>query len=62
MEKEFDLQDVEDLCVGATILGTGGGGNMETGLSFLRHLLNGGKKIRMVSVEDVPDEAVVVHP
>ncbi len=62
MEREFDLQDVEDLCVGATILGTGGGGNMETGLSYLRHLLNGGKKIRMISVEDVPDEAVVVHP
>jgi len=62
MEREFDLQDVEDLCVGATILGTGGGGNMQTGLSYLRHLLSGGKKIRMISVEDVPDDAVVVHP
>jgi hypothetical protein len=62
MEKEFDLKDAEDLCVGATILGTGGGGPLETGLSYFRHLLNRGKTIRMISVEDVPDEAIVVHP
>jgi len=62
VEREFDVKDTEDLCVGATILGTGGGGSLETGLSYFRHLLNAGKKIRMISMEDVPDDAIVIHP
>jgi DUF917 family protein len=62
MVRELDIEDAEDLCVGATILGTGGGGEMDAGLSFMRLLLDGGKRIRMISVEDVPDEATVVHP
>lgn len=62
MERELDLKAAESLCVGATILGTGGGGKRETGLSYLRRLLERGKRIRMIPVQDIPDDAVVVHP
>ncbi len=54
--------EVSDLCEGATVLGTGGGGSPELGLSILNRLLELGKEIRLISVEEVPDDEIVVHP
>jgi DUF917 family protein len=54
--------NISDLCVGATVLGTGGGGSPELGLSLLNKLLEMGKKIQLVSVTEVPDDEIVVHP
>jgi len=60
--RHLDKTDISDLCVGATVLGTGGGGSPELGLSILNRLLEMGKEIRLISVEEVPDDAIVVHP
>jgi DUF917 family protein len=62
MEKIFDKQDITDMCTGATVLGTGGGGSTELGISLLNEAYEAGKEIKMVSVEDVPDAAIVVFP
>lgn len=53
--------DVVDLSAGAAVLGTGGGGSPELGLSLLNRILDRGKEIRMISVQEVPDDAVVIH-
>ncbi len=62
MEKVFNKQDIVDMCIGATVLGTGGGGSPELGISLLNDACDAGKEIKMVSVEDVPDDAIVVFP
>jgi len=60
MEKIFDKQDITDMCIGATVLGTGGGGSPELGIGLLNDAYDAGKEIKMISVEDVPDDAIVV--
>ncbi|MFH1350043.1 MAG: DUF917 domain-containing protein [Pseudomonadota bacterium] len=62
MMRILNREDVSDLCMGATVLGTGGGGSPELGLFILNRMLEMGKEIRMVSVGEVPDEEIVIHP
>jgi hypothetical protein len=54
--------DVEDLIVGTTILGTGGGGSPQTGRKILESDLQAGKKLRVASFDEIPDDALVVSP
>ena len=58
----LDRQAVTDLCMGATVLGTGGGGSPHLGIEFLEAALQAGKPIRMISQAEVPDEGLVVMP
>lgn len=60
--RTLNKTDVEDLCMGATVLGTGGGGDPELGLFLLKRLLDMGKPIKLASVDEIPDGAIVVHP
>jgi DUF917 family protein len=62
MARWLDKVDVSDLCIGATVLGTGGGGSPELGLSILNQLEDMGKEIKLISMEEVPDDEIVVHP
>jgi DUF917 family protein len=62
MVRKLNKIDISDLCIGATVLGTGGGGSPELGLYILNSLLEMEKRIRLISVEEVPDEEIVVHP
>jgi DUF917 family protein len=54
--------DLSDLCLGATVLGTGGGGSPELGQLILSQLLERGKEVKLISVEEVPDDEIVIHP
>jgi DUF917 family protein len=61
----FTLQtgdDVENLVVGTTILGTGGGGNPQTGLATLRTDLAAGRNLRVITLDEIDDDALVVSP
>jgi DUF917 family protein len=62
MARTLTRQDVADLCAGATVLGTGGGGSPELGLSLMNRLLDQGREIRLISVEELADDAVAIHP
>lgn len=54
--------DVEDLVVGTTILGTGGGGSPKTGREVLESDLEGGKKLRVAQVDEIPEDSLIVSP
>jgi DUF917 family protein len=54
--------DVEDLVVGTTILGTGGGGSPKTGRATLESDLAKGRKLRVISLDEIADDALVVSP
>lgn len=54
------IDDVEDLARGAAILGTGGGGDPYLGRLMLRQVLEDGLEVRLVPVESVADDALLV--
>jgi hypothetical protein len=56
---EINTSHLEALAIGAGILGTGGGGNPYLGKLHARNLLRGGKSVPVVSVNDLPEDAVV---
>ncbi|HEU0164587.1 MAG TPA: DUF917 domain-containing protein, partial [Thermomicrobiales bacterium] len=51
---------LDRLAIGAGILGTGGGGNPYLGKLIARKFINEGARIEVVSLDEVPDDAVVV--
>ncbi len=53
---------IEHLIIGAAILGTGGGGDPKKGLNMLREDLQKGRRLAIVSLEELPDDALVVCP
>ena len=54
---EVTEEMLEALAIGAGILGTGGGGNPYLGKLEARQQLMAGRSIRVVSLEELPDEA-----
>ncbi|MCL6450705.1 MAG: DUF917 domain-containing protein [Acetobacteraceae bacterium] len=61
-ETRLTRQDAVDLCRGAAILGTGGGGSPEPGIRYLHALLDAGHRIRLIDASDLPDSALVLCP
>jgi DUF917 family protein len=60
--KVLSKSDIEDLVVGATILGTGGGGSPEDGLSSLMTQFNQGKKLQVASIEELKSDEIIASP
>ena len=58
--QELNKQDVEDIATGSAILGTGGGGDPYLGKLMALSVLNKGMKIKMISLDDVPDDALII--
>jgi uncharacterized protein len=52
--------DLDDLATGAAILGTGGGGNPYVGRLLARKTIAENGPVQVVSVDEVPDDALVV--
>ncbi|MCC6223354.1 MAG: DUF917 domain-containing protein [Thermoleophilia bacterium] len=52
--------DLEDLALGAAILGTGGGGSPTVGVLFAREEIRARGPVTVVELDEVPDEALVV--
>jgi len=60
--QELDRQAIVDLCMGATVLGTGGGGSPDQGIQMLTAALEAGRSLPLLAPAEVPDEALVVMP
>ncbi len=61
----FEIKDVEraeDFVRGATILGTGGGGDPEEGLRLILEILSKGGSIKLVNLSEVDRDSVIVVP
>lgn len=55
-----DAEAIENIAVGAGILGTGGGGNPYVGKLMVRRCLDEGAVIPVISLDDVADDATAV--
>jgi hypothetical protein len=60
--RHLNKQDLHDILVGCTILGTGGGGSLEKGIELIDKDLEKGFKFTLVSLEEVPDDALIASP
>ena len=60
--KQLSLADMQDLLLGCTILGTGGGGEMSEGMALLEEVYDKGLPVTLVSLQEAPDEAMVCTP
>ncbi|NNG66094.1 DUF917 family protein [Caldanaerobacter subterraneus] len=58
--KKIDLESIEDIAVGAALLGTGGGGDPYIGKLMAIQAVQKNGEVELIDVEDVPDDALVV--
>ncbi|MCP3854783.1 MAG: DUF917 domain-containing protein [Actinomycetia bacterium] len=59
MTRTLGAQEIEDLAVGAWILGTGGGGNPYLNLLNVRGQIEAGHSFELIQPEDLDDDAAV---
>ncbi|MGC8699131.1 MAG: DUF917 domain-containing protein [Candidatus Acidifodinimicrobium sp.] len=60
--RSLTLEDAIDVLYGSTVLGTGGGGNLEKGLLKIKNNFSEGKTLSLASLEDVPENEIVASP
>jgi DUF917 family protein len=58
--RELELQEVNDLLVGAKILGCGGGGEAEWALPLVDEIYSAGKRFRIVDPLEIPPDKLVM--
>jgi DUF917 family protein len=58
--REILDSDLDAVAIGAAILGTGGGGNPYIGMLRCRQELRKGRKINIIPIDELPDDALVV--
>ena len=62
MIEDLSRDDVIDILVGAMLYGGGGGGDLAEGLALIDRAAATGKPFRMVSLDDVPEDALICTP
>jgi DUF917 family protein len=60
--KVLTKQDLYDILYGCTVLGTGGGGSLEEGLSLIDQALGAGKSFRLEGLENIGDGELIGVP
>jgi DUF917 family protein len=55
-------QEVEDVLLGGTALGCGGGGDYEEGRELMRRAYGAGRVVRLAAADEIPDSALVCCP
>lgn len=58
--RTIDFKDLEDIALGAAVLGTGGGGDPYIGKLLARGAIEANGPVQLVALEDLPDDAHVV--
>ena len=57
--KQLSAEDIENLAVGAWILGTGGGGSPYHALLNLRHLYADGARVDLIDIDELDDDDAI---
>lgn len=60
--KILTFQEVEDILIGCTILSTGGGGALNEGLNAVKRAFDIGKEFKLLSFDDINEDAHYVNP
>ncbi len=60
--KKLSKQNIIDILYGCTILGTGGGGNLEDGLAMMEQDFAEGKELYLADLSELPDDKYIATP
>lgn len=60
--RELNKQDMIDVLYGCTVLGTGGGGPLEDGLKMMAPHFEKGETLKLITLDELPDDEYVVTP
>lgn len=60
--RKLTQQEIKDILYGCTIVGTGGGGDLELGLKVMQEDFDQNKELYMVDLTEIPDEEYVAVP
>lgn len=60
--RELNKQDMIDVLYGCAVLGTGGGGPLEEGLALMEKHFERGETLKLIKLEELPDDEYVVTP
>jgi DUF917 family protein len=60
--RTLEQTDLEHILLGSTVLGTGGGGELEDGLKRVGDGLARGMEFRLIDLDEVPDDALIASP
>ncbi|MBI4861943.1 MAG: DUF917 family protein, partial [Candidatus Riflebacteria bacterium] len=57
--RSLNLEEIDDLCVGASILGGGGGGEASWGRALALHAVERGRELRLADLPELPVDGTV---
>jgi len=60
--RELNKEELKDMIVGCTVLGTGGGGDPREGWSMVKEALEHGKRVSLVTLDELPEDSIVAVP
>lgn len=60
--KKLTFENALDILYGCTVLGTGGGGNLDAGIEKIKKNFDAGKSLLVASLNEVPDDKIVACP
>jgi DUF917 family protein len=60
--RKLNRQDLHDILLGATIVGTGGGGSLTEGIRLVDEALDQGHEFLLASIDEIPDDALIGTP
>jgi uncharacterized protein len=60
--QKITFQDAVDILVGCTILGTGGGGSLQSGIDAVKKTFEAGNSINMIDFDEIEDNAYYINP
>lgn len=60
--RNLNLQEISDILTGCTILGTGGGGSLQSGIAAVEKEYGEGKEFKLLEFDEIQDEAWFANP
>lgn len=60
--RNLSFKEIEDILIGCTILGTGGGGSLDSGLEAVERELSKGKVFNLLGFDEIKDDSYYANP
>jgi DUF917 family protein len=60
--RKLNFQEIKDILVGCTLLGTGGGGDLDKGLEIVRDAFEKGNEFKLLSFDEIDEASYYINP
>ncbi len=60
--KKLSEEELKDMILGCTVLGTGGGGDPQEGWNMVKEAMDQGNSVNMVDLDELPEDSIIAVP